>query len=174
MNRWILAFLIFPLLVAILPVKSPCTLSIIARGAPLLFLVVAGHGGCCQIFGILDNKLIDHPFWKLVCGLLGWVPTRAVSLWPTVFWIWPFLPHLWQVISYLVDDTLPDSLPFTLRQILKSTCFKALLIGCSITTVNDFGSEVWSWDFSFLVAGSHRFESTRSRYYCVASCTRDS
>ena len=51
-TRRLIALLIFPLLVAILPVKSPCTLTIIARGAPLVLLVVAGHGGCCQIFGI--------------------------------------------------------------------------------------------------------------------------
>ena len=43
---WLLALLIFPLLMAILPVKSPCTLTIIARDAPLLLLVVAGHGAC--------------------------------------------------------------------------------------------------------------------------------
>ena len=48
MNIWLLALISFPLLVAILPVKS---LTIIARGAPLVLLVVAGHGGCCQIFG---------------------------------------------------------------------------------------------------------------------------
>ena len=52
MNRWLLALLNFPFLMAILPVKSPCTLTIIARDAPLVLVVVAGHGGCCQIFGI--------------------------------------------------------------------------------------------------------------------------
>ena len=38
--------------VAILPVKYPCTLTIIAIGAPLVLVVVAVHGGCCRIFGI--------------------------------------------------------------------------------------------------------------------------
>ena len=52
LNRWLLALLNFSLLVAILPVNSPCTLTIIARDAPLVFLVVEGHGGCYQIFGI--------------------------------------------------------------------------------------------------------------------------
>ena len=42
----------FPLLVAILPAKHPCTLTIISGSAPLVLLVVAGHGVCCQIFGI--------------------------------------------------------------------------------------------------------------------------
>ena len=41
---WLLSLLNFPLLMAILPVKSPCTLTIIARGAPFVLLVVAGHG----------------------------------------------------------------------------------------------------------------------------------
>ena len=70
---------------AILPVKSPCTMTIIERDAPLVLIVVAGHGGCCQIFGTWDNRLISHSFWKLICGILGWVPTRAISLWPAVF-----------------------------------------------------------------------------------------
>ena len=51
-NRWLLALLIFLLLVALFPVKSPCTLTIIARVAPLVLLVVTVHGGCCQIFVI--------------------------------------------------------------------------------------------------------------------------
>ena len=51
-NRWILALLNFPLLVAILPVKSPFTLTIIAIDALLVLVVVAGRGGCYQIFGI--------------------------------------------------------------------------------------------------------------------------
>ena len=51
-TRWLLSLLNLPLLMAILPVKSPCTLSIIARGAPLVICVAAGNGGCCQIFGI--------------------------------------------------------------------------------------------------------------------------
>ena len=51
-NIWLLALLIFPFLMTILPVKSSCTLTIIAGGAPLVLLVVAGHGGCFQIFGI--------------------------------------------------------------------------------------------------------------------------
>ena len=90
------------------------------------------------------------------------------------FWICPFLPHLWQVISDLLDDPFSEPLPFPLRRLFKSTCFKALLIDCSMATVYSFGSEGWSWDFYLLVAGSHLFESTRLRYYCVASCTRDS
>ena len=35
------------------------------------------------------------------------------------FWIWKFLPHLWQVISDLSDDLLPDPLSFPLWLILK-------------------------------------------------------
>ena len=71
--------------VAILTVKSPCTLNIIARGAPLVIIVVADNDGCYQMFGIWDNMLLSHPFWKLIFGLLGWVPIRAISLWYAVF-----------------------------------------------------------------------------------------
>ena len=70
---------------AVLPVKSPCTLIIIAIVAPLVLLMVAGHCGCCKIFGIWNKMLFSNPLWKLTCVLLGWVPTRAVSLWPAVF-----------------------------------------------------------------------------------------
>ena len=51
-NRRILALLNFPFLAAILPVKYLYTLTIISRGAPLVLIVVAFHGGCCQIFDI--------------------------------------------------------------------------------------------------------------------------
>ena len=69
----------------ILPVKSPFTLTIIARDAPLVLLVVAGHGGCCQIFGIWVNRLSSNPLWKLIYGLLGCVTTRTIYLWHAVF-----------------------------------------------------------------------------------------
>ena len=75
----------FPLLVSILPVKSPYTLTIIARDAPLVLLVVAGHGRCCRVFGIWDNRLSSHPLWKLIYGLLGWVPTISIPLLIAVF-----------------------------------------------------------------------------------------
>ena len=35
---------------------------------------------------------------------------------------------MWQVLSDLADDPIPDPLSFPLRRLLKSTCFKALLI----------------------------------------------
>ena len=77
------------------------------------------------------------------------------------FWIWPFLPHLWHFPYDLANDPFPEPLPFPLLQLLKSTCFKALLIYCSMATVYAFGSKGWSWDFYLLVSGPHRFESTR-------------
>ena len=52
MDRWLLGLIHFSFLIAILPVKSPCILTIIAGGAPLLILVVAGRVGCCQIVDI--------------------------------------------------------------------------------------------------------------------------
>ena len=70
---------------AILQVKSPCILTIIERGAPLVLVVVAGHGGCCQMFGTWDNRLLSNQSWNLICGLLGWVPTISISFWSAVF-----------------------------------------------------------------------------------------
>ena len=65
---------------AILLVKLPCAITIIAIGAPLVLLVVAIHDGCYKIFGILNKRLLSNPLLKLICGLLGRVPTRSISL----------------------------------------------------------------------------------------------
>ena len=173
-NRWLLALLIFPLLMAILPVIPPCTPTIIARGAPLLLIIVMGHGGCCKIFGIWNNRLLGNPFWKLIWGGLGWVPTEPFTFNLQYFLRWPFLPQLWQVIHDLADDRPTDPLPFPLRRLLKSTWSKALLINYSIATVYSFGSESSYLDFYLLIAGSLHFESTRSRYYHIDSCARGS
>ena len=70
---------------SILPVKPPCTLTIIAKGAPLVLIVVVGHVVCCHIFGIWDNRLLSNPLWNLICVILWWVPTRSISLWTALF-----------------------------------------------------------------------------------------
>ena len=72
---------------AILTVKFPCTIAIVTRGAPLIFLVVAEHGQCCKIFGILNNRLISEPF----ADLLGELPLEPVPLDLQYLLIWPFL-----------------------------------------------------------------------------------
>ena len=100
--------------------------------------------------------LVTHSERSFV-EFLGEFPLYPFTFDLQSFCIWPFLTHLWHVISDLADDPLPEPLPFPLRQLLKSTCFKDLLIGCSMTTVYVFVSEGWYWDFSLLVAGSHRF-----------------
>ena len=105
---------------------------------------------------------------------LGVLPLETFPVDLQSFLIWPFLPHLWQAISDLEDDPLPEPLPFSLQRTLKSTWSKALLVDCSMATLYAFGSEGWYLDFSFLVAGSHRFISMRSWYSLVASYTRES
>ena len=69
----------------ILSVKYPYSITIIARGAPHVLLVIAGHGGCCKIFGIWKIRLLSKSFWKCICGIIGWVLTKDISLWPAVF-----------------------------------------------------------------------------------------
>ena len=75
----------FPLIVAVLPLKDLYIITIISRSAPFVIVVVAGHGSCCKIFGIWKNRLLSNPFWKLICGILGWVPTRDMFLWLAIF-----------------------------------------------------------------------------------------
>ena len=78
-----------------------------SRGATYVLLVVAGHGGGCKIFGIWNNRLLSNPFWKLICGLLGWVPTRAISIWPAVFLEMSLFTTL--VTSHIWSVRLPSS-----------------------------------------------------------------
>ena len=77
------------------------------RCTPLVLLSVAVHSGCCQIFGIWENRLLSHPFWKLICGLLGWVPNRAISLLPAVFLDMALFTTL--VASYIWPVRWPSS-----------------------------------------------------------------
>ena len=51
--------------------------------------------------------LLSNPFWKLICTLLGWVPTRSISLWPAVFlYMAPFTTLL---TSYIWPGRWPSS-----------------------------------------------------------------
>ena len=94
-------------MVAILSVKSPCSITTITRGATLGLLVVADHGGCCNIFGIWNNRFCSDPLWKLVCWILRWVPTRDISRWPAVFLAMDLLTTL--VKSYIWPYGWPSS-----------------------------------------------------------------
>ena len=51
-NIIFLSVLILTLFVAVLPVKYPGIIRIIAIGAPLVLVVVAGHGECCHDFRV--------------------------------------------------------------------------------------------------------------------------
>ena len=126
--RWLLALLIFPLLVAILPVKYPYTLTIISIGAPLVLLIVVGHGGCCKIFGICKIRFLVTHSESSFGNFLGGFPPEPFTFDLQSFCIWHFLSHLRQVISDLANYPPPEPLPFPLRKLSKSTFFKALLV----------------------------------------------
>ena len=85
MNRWFIALIIFPLIMAIHPLKEPHTITIILRREKFVLVVVASHVGFWQIFGIWNNRILDDPLWKLIYWLIGWVSTRSSLLWPAVF-----------------------------------------------------------------------------------------
>ena len=174
MNRWIIALLIFPLIVAILLVKAPCNIHIIERGAPLVLLVVVDHGGCCKIFGILKTGFLVNYFGRSFADFLVGFVTYPFPFNMQYLCIWPLLPHLLQVIFDLTDGPPPEPLPFPMWRLFMSTVFKSLLTYWSIATVYTFNSESWYWDFSFLVGGSRCFELTRLQYSRVDPCTRDS
>ena len=152
MNRWFLALLIFTLIVAILPVKSPWTITIIARGAPLVLLVIVDRGGCCNIFSILNNRLLSDPLCNLGCGLLGWVTIRASSLWPSLFLDISLLAtlvatHIWLEIrpsSICTDISSAAALGVDLLQ----SFFDRLINGHSVCLHN------WRLVLRLLLAGS--------------------
>ena len=64
-NRLIIYLSFFTLILAILSVKPPRTITIITRNTPFVLIFVAGHGGCCQIFHIGNNRILRDPFWKI-------------------------------------------------------------------------------------------------------------
>ena len=97
---------------AILPVKSPLTITIIERGAPLLLLAVAGHGGCFKICDIWNNRLLSDPFCNLIFVILGWIPTLPSSLWPAVYL--DMAPFTTTVTSLIRLYILPSSISTTI------------------------------------------------------------
>ena len=126
---------------ATLPAKSLCTLIIIAWGAPLVLLVVAGHDGCCNIFGIWDNRLLSHPFWKLICGLLGWFPNRNISFLPAVFLDMDLFTTL--VTSYIQPRRWPSSIVTTIST---ATAIGINLIQSLVDRLfNDHSVCLWNW-----------------------------
>ena len=152
MNRLILALLISPLLMAILPVKYPCALTIIAIGAPPVLLVVADHGVCYKIFGIWNNRLLSDPFWKLVCGILLWVPTRANSLWPEFFLYMARLATL--VTSHIWLDRWPSSSATSIST-MKDLEFNLLQI--LVDQLINFRSVcIWKWRLFLILLLSNR------------------
>ena len=114
-NRCFFALITFPLIVEILPVNFPLTITIITRGAPLIILVIVGCDGCFKIFGILNNRIISNPFWKLICGLLGWVATRYSYLWPALFIDMSLLATL--VTSHIWLERWPSSRTTTISDV---------------------------------------------------------
>ena len=80
-----IALLIFPLLMDILPLKSLCIITIISICSPHVILVVVGRGGYFNIFGIWNKSFLSDQFWNLICGLLVWVTTRFIFLWPALY-----------------------------------------------------------------------------------------
>ena len=103
-TNWLIpALLLFPLLLVILPVKSPCTINISARTTPLVYIDVAGHGGCCQVFSIWGKITLSDPFWKLICRILVLVTIDNIYLVPEVSLGMELLvtlvtTHIWPVI----------------------------------------------------------------------------
>ena len=79
---------------AILPVKFPCTVTIIERGASLVLFLL-------QVMVAVDISLVSETTGFVVTNygisfveLLGGFPLETVPFGMQYFWIWPFLTHL--------------------------------------------------------------------------------
>ena len=84
LNRLLLVLIFFPLLVANLIVNPPCIITVIVINTPFVNLLVAGHCGCYQILHVWNNMLFGDSCWYLFFGLILWVPTRTIYLWPVI------------------------------------------------------------------------------------------
>ena len=75
-NIFILDLLFFPLILAILPVKAPCTITNIAVNTPLVNFLIMFHGDCYQIFHIQTRSFLGSPCRNLSHWNILWVPIR--------------------------------------------------------------------------------------------------
>ena len=131
----LLGFIFLPLLLAILPVESPCNILIISIIIPLLITVILGRGLCFHIFHTLNNRPHGDPFWKLYCWPLVLLPTRTISIGVSIslemsllatFVTIQILPGRWTSIR---DTTI------YLEVSLNSTFFKCFWKWCLIVAV---------------------------------------
>ena len=81
------------------------SIPIFAILTPLVRVVVAGHGGYFQIFGIWLKSILGDLLWKIICGLLVWVHTITISLWPA------FLPKMALVVTLVTNQNVPGIWP---------------------------------------------------------------
>ena len=61
-------------------VRTPYTITLIARNTPSLLLLVLFQGGCCQISHIWNNRILGDQFWKLSCWPLRKISIRNFSI----------------------------------------------------------------------------------------------
>ena len=125
-NWWV--FLGFSLLlVSIFPLNYPQTITTITRHKPLVFLSVAGCGGCFGVFSIWNNMFLGYPWWNIVCRLLGWVPNRTIFIGLVVPLYMTLLVKNLTITYGLTGDHPLYSIPFPLPWLLKPTLFKYFL-----------------------------------------------
>ena len=112
MNILIIYLLPFPIILVIFTVISPCTITIIVRSVPVLFLAVAGYGGCWQVIHIWRNKIIGDPFWNISCWIIGWTYGITISIVITVPIDMYLLAEL--VTSYIWPGRRPSTRAITI------------------------------------------------------------
>ena len=90
---------------------------------------------------VSENRILSYPFCKLVCWLLGWIPTRAISLWPAVFMDMALFTTLLK--SYIWPGRLPSSRATTIST---STALEINLLQSIIDQMfNDHSVCLWKW-----------------------------
>ena len=125
-NWWV--FLGFSLLlVSIFPLNYPQTITTITRHKPLVFLSVAGCGGCCWVFSSWNNMFLGYPLRNIAWRLLGWVPNRTIFIGLVVPLYMTLLVKNLTITYGLTGDHPLYSIPFPLHRLLKPTLFKYFL-----------------------------------------------
>ena len=133
MNKLLPVFILFPLLVANLQVRTPYYITSIARNTLFVLIIVVFQGGCCQIFHIWNNRILCCLFWNLYCWIFILITIRTISILFSIHFIWTFLTHLWKVATYLLYGSPPESLSLPLWRIFKSVLFIVFMTGHSIS-----------------------------------------
>ena len=147
--------------------RPPCTIVVISVNTPFLLLLVMSQVGCCQIFHIRNNRLINDPFWKLYCWPLIWIPIITISIAFTISFDMTLFATLVKICNWLGRQISHRILVFP-TMVDFDISFICSLDNWLFNFPNGKFGERWSsWDFSLISVGSYGYEVKSLRYSSI-------